>query len=71
MPHVIEATIMTSCAKGEAVLIPRIPIIPSDMSFEFKRLQCSVRLKVGTGKNLYVFAADTKTKNIVYQRAVK
>ncbi len=44
IPHVIEATILTGCAKGEDVFIPRIPIIPSDMPFEFKRLQCPVRL---------------------------
>uniref|UniRef100_UPI00358F85D7 ATP-dependent DNA helicase pif1-like n=1 Tax=Myxine glutinosa TaxID=7769 RepID=UPI00358F85D7 len=44
MPHVIEATIMTGCAKGEDVFIPRIPIIPTDMPFQFKRLQFPVRL---------------------------
>jgi hypothetical protein len=103
MPHVIEATILTGCAKGEDVFIPRIPMVPTDMPFEFKRLQFPVRLafamsinkaqgqslkiaginletpcfshgqlyvacsRVGTGKNLYVFAPDAKTKNIVYQ----
>ena len=107
MPHVIEATILTGCAKGEDVFIPRIPLIPSDMPFEFKRLQFSVRLafamsinkaqgqslkvaginletpcfshdqlyvacsRVGTGKNLYVFAPDAKTKNVVYQTALQ
>uniref|UniRef100_UPI00358E6312 ATP-dependent DNA helicase PIF1-like n=2 Tax=Myxine glutinosa TaxID=7769 RepID=UPI00358E6312 len=44
MPHVIEATIITGCAKGEDVFIPRIPIIPTDMPFQFKRLQFPVRL---------------------------
>ena len=44
MPHVIEATIMTGCATGEDVFIPRIPLLPSDMIFEFKRLQFPVRL---------------------------
>jgi hypothetical protein len=44
MPHVIEATILTGCAKGEDVFIPRIPLIPTDMPFEFKRLQFQVRL---------------------------
>jgi ATP-dependent DNA helicase PIF1 len=44
MPHGIEATIMTGCAKGEEVFIPRIPIIPTDMPFEFKCLQFPVRL---------------------------
>ncbi|XP_050064673.1 uncharacterized protein LOC126553570 [Aphis gossypii] len=30
--------------KGEDVLIPRIPMIPTDVPFEFKRLQFPVRL---------------------------
>jgi ATP-dependent DNA helicase PIF1 len=106
MPHVIEATILTGCAKGDDVFIPRIPMIPNDMPFEFKRLQFPVRLafamsinkaqgqslkvaginlgtpcfshgqlyvacsRIGTGKNLYVFAPDGKTRNIVYQTAL-
>ena len=41
MPHVIEATIL--CGSGEDVFIPRIPIIPSDLPFQFKRLQFPVR----------------------------
>ena len=44
MPHVIEATILTGCAKGDDVFIPRIPMVPTDMPFEFKRLQFPVRL---------------------------
>ncbi|RCN36628.1 hypothetical protein ANCCAN_17490, partial [Ancylostoma caninum] len=44
MPNVIEATILTGKAKGEDVFIPRIPMIPTDMPFEFKRLQFPVRL---------------------------
>jgi len=107
MPHVIEATILTGCAKGEDTFIPRIPMEPNDMPFQFKRLQFPVRLafamsinkaqgqslkvagihlgtpcfshgqlyvacsRVGTGKNLYVFAPDAKTRNIVYQKALQ
>ncbi|XP_050339716.1 uncharacterized protein LOC126766058 [Bactrocera neohumeralis] len=44
MLNLIEATILTGTAKGDVVLIPRIPIIPTDMPFEFKRLQFPVRL---------------------------
>ena len=44
LPHVIEATIMTGVGKGEDVFIPKIPIIPSDLPFEFKRLQFPVKL---------------------------
>ena len=107
MPHVIESTILTGCSKGEDVFIPRIPMIPSDMPFEFKRLQFPVRLafamsinkaqgqslkvagisletpcfshgqlyvacsRVGTGKNLFVFAPDGKTRNVVYESALR
>ena len=44
LPHLIEATIITGCAKGEDVFIPRIPIKPSDLAFEFKRIQFPIRL---------------------------
>ena len=107
MPHVIEATILTGCAKGEDVFFPKIPMIPSDMPFEFRRLQFPIRLafamsinkaqgqslkvagvnlaapcfshgqlyvacsRVGTGKNLYILAPDAKTKNIVYEAALR
>jgi ATP-dependent DNA helicase PIF1 len=43
-PNVIEATILTGNSKGENVFIPRIPLIPNDMPFDFKRLQFPVRL---------------------------
>lgn len=42
--NLIEATIITGKHKGEDVLLPRIPMIPTGMSFEFKRLQFPVRL---------------------------
>jgi hypothetical protein len=43
MSNVIEATILTGPFKGEDVLIPRIPLIPTDMPFQFKRLQFPIR----------------------------
>lgn len=43
-PNLIEATILSGKYKGEDVLIPRIPIITTDLSFEFKRLQFPARL---------------------------
>lgn len=42
--NVIEAIILKGKYKGEDVLIPRIPMIPTDVPFEFKRLQFPVRL---------------------------
>ena len=42
--NVVEATILTGSFKGENVLIPRIPKIPTDTLFQFKRLQFTIRL---------------------------
>ncbi|XP_062519605.1 uncharacterized protein LOC134194680 [Corticium candelabrum] len=39
LPHVLEATILTGQAQGKDIFIPRIQLIPSDFSFQFKRLQ--------------------------------
>ncbi|KAK1330345.1 hypothetical protein QTO34_010534 [Cnephaeus nilssonii] len=44
MSNVVEATILTGPFKGEDVLIPHIPKIPTDMPFQFKRLQFPIRL---------------------------
>jgi len=45
MENIIEATILKGPSEGEAVLIFRIPIIPTDLPFQFKRLQYPIRLK--------------------------
>jgi ATP-dependent DNA helicase PIF1 len=42
--HLIEAIILTGCAKGKDVFIPWIPLIPTDLPFVFKRIQVPVRL---------------------------
>jgi ATP-dependent DNA helicase PIF1 len=44
MINIIETTILNGKIKGEDVLLPRIPMIPTDMPFEFERLQFPVRL---------------------------
>src|SRR5258705_13049533 len=41
---VIEALILTGSACGETASIPRIPMIPSDLPFHFKRLQFPVKV---------------------------
>ncbi|GFW30504.1 ATP-dependent DNA helicase PIF1 [Trichonephila clavipes] len=107
MNNVIEATILTGKFKCEDVLLPRIPMISTDMPFEFKRLQFPVRLafamtinkaqgqslqvcglnlenpcfshgqlyvacsRVGKPSNLFVYAPDGKTRNIVYPTALQ
>ncbi|XP_067120494.1 ATP-dependent DNA helicase pif1-like [Centruroides vittatus] len=42
--NVVEATIITGCNVGESVFIQRIPLIPTDYPFQFKRLQFPVKL---------------------------
>lgn len=105
--NLIEAIIITGKYKNEQVLIPRIPMINSDMTFEFKRLQFPVRLayamtinkaqgqtlkivglnledecfshgqlyvalsRVGDPNNLYIYAPNGKTKNVVYPMALQ
>ncbi|CAK1590147.1 unnamed protein product [Parnassius mnemosyne] len=44
MNNVIEAKIIKGKYKGEDVLIPRIPMFPTDLPFDFRRLQFPVRL---------------------------
>ncbi|XP_029172028.1 uncharacterized protein LOC114941268 [Nylanderia fulva] len=42
--NILEATILTGKFKGEVVLLPRIPMIPSDSTIPFRRLQFPIRL---------------------------
>ena len=44
MKNIIEATILNGQFRAENVLLPRIPIIPTDMPIEFKRVQFPIRL---------------------------
>ncbi|GBN21467.1 hypothetical protein AVEN_27846-2-1, partial [Araneus ventricosus] len=37
-PNVMKATVMTDIGRRESVLIPRLQIIPKDLSSQFKRL---------------------------------
>ncbi|GFY60228.1 ATP-dependent DNA helicase [Trichonephila inaurata madagascariensis] len=42
--NLILKDVLTGCAKGEDVFIPRIPIIPSDNTIQFKRMQFPLKL---------------------------
>lgn len=44
MDKIIEAMIIKEKYEGEDVLIPRISMIPTDLSSDFKRLQFPARL---------------------------
>lgn len=41
--NIIETTILSGTSAGEDVFISRIPLVPSDLPFEFKRLQFPIR----------------------------
>jgi ATP-dependent DNA helicase PIF1 len=44
MKNVIEAIILNGNFRGENILLLRIPIIPTDVPIQFKRLQFPIRL---------------------------
>jgi ATP-dependent DNA helicase PIF1 len=44
MKNVIEAIILNGKFQSENILLPRIPIIPTDVPIQFKRLQFPIRL---------------------------
>jgi ATP-dependent DNA helicase PIF1 len=44
MKNVIEAIILNDKFRGENILLPRIPIIPTDVPIQFKHLQFPIRL---------------------------
>ncbi|KAL4132492.1 hypothetical protein QTP88_009631 [Uroleucon formosanum] len=68
--NLIEAQIMTGSTKGESVFIPRIPMIPSDYPFQFKRKQFPVKVFIinwnanGIKKNRNTFAAFLSAHNV-------
>ena len=52
LTNVIKATILTGSFKGEDVFfLPRIPMIPTDTVFEFRRLQFPIRLSFAVSIN--------------------
>lgn len=58
---------MTGCGKFEDVFIPRIPIIPTDVPYPFKRLQFPVKLcfamtiNKSQGQSLLMAGVDLST----------
>jgi ATP-dependent DNA helicase PIF1 len=64
MKNIIEATILNEKFKGENVLLPLIPMIPTDMPFELKRLQFPVRfafamtINKAQGQSLQVYGLN-------------
>ena len=42
-PHIVEAEIITGVGMGETVFLPRIPMIPANLPFDFKRVQFPIK----------------------------
>ncbi|CAH0407953.1 unnamed protein product [Chilo suppressalis] len=65
--HAIEAEILTGCGVGEAVFIPRIPLIPHNFAFQFKRVQFPVSvcfamtINKSQGQTLRAAGVDLRT----------
>ncbi|XP_029431432.1 uncharacterized protein LOC115075280 [Rhinatrema bivittatum] len=64
--NIIEAIIFTGCGREEMVFIPRIPLIPADIPFQFKRLQFPVgvcfamTINKSQGQTLKVVGVDLR-----------
>lgn len=67
LANIIQATIITGQGKGQNVFIPRIPLIPSDCPFPFKRLQFPLRpcfamtINKSQGQSLKVVGLNLET----------
>ncbi|CAH2098240.1 unnamed protein product [Euphydryas editha] len=65
--NIIEAEILTGCGAGDIVFIPRIPLIPDNFPFSFKRVQFPVSLcyamtiNKAQGQTLSVAGVDLTT----------
>lgn len=66
MNNIVEATISIGKIKGEDVFIHRIPVIPPDFSFEFKRLQIPICLAFPITTNKSQGQSCWQTNSIVY-----
>lgn len=66
--HTIEVEILTGCGVGEAVFIPRFPLIPHNFPFQFKRVQFPVNvcfvmtINKSQGQTLRAAGVDLRTR---------
>lgn len=66
------ATIMKGKFNGQNVLILRIPIIPTDLSIQFKRIQFSIRQSLEVcGINIEMLPARNPSSLFVIVKANK
>lgn len=70
--NIVRAIIITRTAKGENVLTSRIPIIPTDLPFQFKRVQFSLKAAFAItinkvkGKKLKVAGVHLEKKKLFF-----
>ncbi|GBO31670.1 hypothetical protein AVEN_135360-1 [Araneus ventricosus] len=43
-PNVVKATVMTDIGRRESILIPRLPIMPKDLSSQFRRQEIPLKM---------------------------
>lgn len=58
MKNFIEASVLNGKFLGENVLLPLIPMIPTDVPIEFKRVQFPIRLAIAMTINKSVWGLD-------------
>jgi hypothetical protein len=46
--NVIEAEILTGCAKGEQIFLPKILLYPNDFPVKFRRVQFPIKVRFAT-----------------------
>ncbi|XP_022160025.1 uncharacterized protein LOC111026279 [Myzus persicae] len=49
--NVIEAKILTRCAKGEKIFLPKIPLYPNDFPVKFRRVQFPIKVCFAMTRN--------------------
>ena len=70
--NLIEAKLLTGQYKGEEVMFPKIPLIPSDYLFNFRRYQFSIKLcfymtiNTSQGQAFKVVDLDLETECFAY-----
>ena len=70
--NLIEAKILTGQYKGEEVMFPKIPLIPSDYPFNFSRHQFPIKLcfsitiNKSQGQSIKVVGLDLETECLDY-----
>jgi ATP-dependent DNA helicase PIF1 len=48
---IIETDILTGCAKGEKIFLPKIPLYPNDFPVKFRRVQFPIKVCFAMTKN--------------------